>query len=814
MNATYDQLRNVSAESLVTWVGVLEAGNGQYSEQDRRDPLSAQLALVQRDPKQMTMYSEVAAKYLPALVQLWRERDDVIGSAPMLINALSTTPYFARFLRSPAGEGLAAMQAHRVALCSSNSDTFTIDYMTEITQFLSTLFLLQGIDGVAEQDKATLLQDLPAWAARGRGRLLEETVERVTGMLSRDPLMLQMTGAVKEMIAGPLEKCGMQGCKKRKQRDGKDLLQCSRCKSAVYVCGLRANIVLLTRCNSSAMQLTKRRPGRRRTSSCVLRLRSEVEFSVVCTWPFASSMRTLLLRLSHPLRPRLARMASTNSALGLKDSTLLKTQGFIDGHWLDAKSGATISVTNPSTRQVLGTVPDMGLAETQDAISAAAKAFPSWSATTAKQRHDILMKLFALMNEHHEDLSRLITLENGKTFTEAKGENVYSASFVEWFAEEAVRTYGEHIPSPIRGVRNFTMKQPVGVVSILTPWNFPSAMITRKLGAALAAGCTAVIKPPPETPFSALALVELARRAGVPDGVINVVTTLKNVAEVGKELCESKIVKKVSFTGSTPVAKLLASMSASTLKKPVPPFCGLNKQLTSTGFPLKRAETRPSSCSTMQTWTRPWRVAALICKFRATGQTCVCANRIFVQSSAYAEFASRLAEKVAAFKVGDGFDESSTHGPLIHDRAVEKVQAHIADAVALGAQVLVGGSAIEGTSFFQPTIISDVPTTARLNSEETFGPLASLIKFETEEEVIRLANDTDVGLAGYFFSRDVGRVFRVAEKLEVGMVGVNTGLLSQAVIPFGGIKESGLGREGGHGIEEYLNTKLIVLGGL
>ncbi|KAJ7042760.1 succinic semialdehyde dehydrogenase [Mycena alexandri] len=472
-------------------------------------------------------------------------------------------------------------------------------------------------------------------------------------------------------------------------------------------------------------------------------------------------------------------MASAQaSVFGLKDFSLIKTQGFIDGKWVDAKSGEKITVINPATLEELGTVPEMGLAETKEAIDAASKALPEWSKTTAKHRHDILMKLFALMKEHQDDLGRLITLENGKTLTEGKGENAYSASFVEWFAEEAVRTYGEHIPSAFPNVRNVTIKQPIGVVAILTPWNFPSAMITRKLGAALAAGCTSVIKPPPETPFSCLALVELARRAGVPDGVINVVTTHKNVGEVGKEMCESKIVKKVSFTGSTHVAKLLAGMSASTLKK-VSIEAGGNAPFIVFGdADIDEAV-----------------AAAIICKFRGTGQTCVCANRIYVQSSVYAEFASRLAEKVSAFKVGNGLDESTTHGPLIHTRALEKVQAHVDDAVALGAQVLVGGH-------------------QRPRHVETFGPLAALIKFETEDEVIKLANSTDVGLAGYFFSRDVGRVWRVAEKLEVGMVGCNTGLISQAVIPFGGIKESGLGREGGHGIEEYMNTKLIVFGGL
>jgi len=491
-------------------------------------------------------------------------------------------------------------------------------------------------------------------------------------------------------------------------------------------------------------------------------------------------------------------MASSQAALfGLKDATLIKTQGFIDGKWLDAKSGATITVTNPATNEELGTVPEMGLDETQEAIKSASKAFQTWGRTTAKHRHDVLMKLFNLMEEHHDDLARIITLENGKPLAEAKGENIYSASFIEWFAEEAVRTYGEQLPSPFPGVRNVVIKQPIGVVSILTPWNFPSAMITRKLGAALAAGCTAVIKPPPETPFSALALTELARRAGIPDGVINVVTTQKNVVEVGREMCEHKDVKKVTFTGSTPVAKLLYGMAASTLKKVSLEAGGNAPFIVFDDASIEDAV-----------------AGAVLCKFRGSGQTCVCANRIYVQSSIYAEFASRLAEKVAAFKVGNGLAEDTTHGPLIHARAVEKVTRHVDDAVQLGAKILVGGKAIPDTSFFLPTVLSDVPADALVGREETFGPVAALIKFETEEEVIRLANATDVGLAGYFYSRDVGRVWRVAERLEVGMVGCNTGLISQAIIPFGGVKESGLGREGGHGIQEYLNDKLIVFGGL
>ncbi|KIK98211.1 hypothetical protein PAXRUDRAFT_824122 [Paxillus rubicundulus Ve08.2h10] len=494
------------------------------------------------------------------------------------------------------------------------------------------------------------------------------------------------------------------------------------------------------------------------------------------------------------------RMASTanTSVWGLKDPSLVKSQGYINGKWVDANEGGTILVTNPATEEELGTVPEMGLAETQAAISAAGQAFRTWRKTTAKHRHDILMKFFGLLQEHHDDLARIITLENGKTLTEAKGENTYSASFVEWFAEEAVRTYGEHVPSPLPTMRNVVIKQPVGDVSILTPWNFPSAMIIRKLAAVLAAGCTAVIKPPPETPFSALALAELSRRAGVPDGVINVVTTQQKVHEVGREMCESKIVKKVSFTGSTPVAKALYGMSASTLKKISIEAGGNAPFIVFDDADIEQAVQ-----------------GAIACKFRSSGQTCVCANRIYVQSSVYADFASRLAEKVSAFKVGNGLDETTTHGPLIHEKAISKVERHVNDAITRGAQVLVGGQRISGAgTFYAPTILSDVPADALFQSEETFGPVAALIKFETEEEVIALANNSDVGLAGYFFSRDVGRVWRVAEALEVGMVGTNTGLISHASIPFGGVKESGLGREGGHGIEEYLNQKLIVFGGI
>ncbi|KAG9045492.1 succinate semialdehyde dehydrogenase NADP+ linked [Tulasnella sp. UAMH 9824] len=507
-------------------------------------------------------------------------------------------------------------------------------------------------------------------------------------------------------------------------------------------------------------------------------------------------------RLHGPRALALARLASSLSGAfaSLKDPSLIRQDAFIDGKWVSPKGDATIKVTNPATTEVLGTVPDFGVEETRVAIDAAGSAFKSWSKTTAKQRHDILKKFYDLMLENTEDLSRIITLENGKTLTEAKAEHLYAASFLEWFAGEAVRVYGEVIPSPFPDIRNVTIKQPVGVCSLLTPWNFPSAMITRKLAPALAAGCTVVIKPPAETPFSCLALVELANRAGVPPGVINVVTTDKNVKEVGDELAQNKVVKKVSFTGSTNVAKLLMQRASSTLKKISLEAGGNSPFIVFDDADIDKAVE-----------------GAIASKFRASGQTCVCANRIYVQSSIYAEFASRLADKVDKFKIGNGLEEGVTHGPLIHERAIEKVQRHVEDACSKGAEILVGGKRatdLPGT-FFQPTVLSNVSNDSQIMDEETFGPVAALIKFETENEVIDICNSSDVGLAGYFFSRDVGRVWKVAEALELGMIGVNTGLISQACIPFGGVKESGLGREGGpHGIDEYMETKFIAFGGL
>ncbi|KAF8318265.1 succinate semialdehyde dehydrogenase [Clavulina sp. PMI_390] len=499
------------------------------------------------------------------------------------------------------------------------------------------------------------------------------------------------------------------------------------------------------------------------------------------------------------------RFASSAVSFALKDSGLIRHQSFVGGKWVHAKDGATFRVTNPANDDFLGTVPDMGVADAKEAVEVASHAFKTWSKTTAKSRHDILRKLYDLMMENSDDLARIITIENGKTLAEAKGEATYSASYFEVRSEEAVRSYGENIPSAMPGLRNVVIKQPVGVCSILTPWNFPSAMLARKIGPALAAGCTIVVKPPAETPFSAIALAELAARAGLPEGVFNIVTTDKNLKEVGKELCENPIVKKVSFTGSTPIGKLIAGQAAGTLKKVSIEAGGNAPFIVFDDADIDAAVD-----------------GAMASKFRQAGQTCVCANRLYVQSSVYADFASKLADRVDKFRLGNGLDKDVTMGPLIHGKAISKVDAHVQDAISRGAQVLVGGKpaspngkGIASSNFYLPTVLADVHPDSMLCKDETFGPLAGLVKFETEEEVIRMANDTEVGLAGYFYSRDVGRVWRVAEALEVGMIGTNTGLISQAVIPFGGVKESGLGREGGpHGIEEYQETKLIAFGGL
>ncbi|CAK9780220.1 unnamed protein product [Cutaneotrichosporon oleaginosum] len=477
-------------------------------------------------------------------------------------------------------------------------------------------------------------------------------------------------------------------------------------------------------------------------------------------------------------------------------TTSYKDKAYINGKWVAAASGKTFAVTNPATGEVIGNVPDLSKEEVLEAVKAAEGAFPSWSNTPPKTRQDILVKFFNIMMERTEELSKLITLENGKPLADATTEHKYSASFMEWFGAEALRMDGDVIASTIPGLRNIVIKQPIGVVGIITPWNFPSAMITRKVGPALAAGCTCVIKAPSDTPLSALELMQIAEEAGVPAGVLNLITS-KNSRMVAEILCTHPVIKKISFTGSTGVGKQLMQQSSSTLKK-------LSMELGGNApfivFDDADIDDAVKGC--------------VIAKFRSSGQTCVCANRIFVHSKVYDEFTSKLADAVRGFKVGNGLDKGVTHGPLIHGRAVAKVKEHVDDAVAKGAKVLVGGKAGEG-NFFEPTVLVDVPISAVVSKDETFGPLAPCFKFETEDEVIKLANDTEFGLAGYFYSRDIGRIWRVSEALEVGMVCANSGILSQATIPFGGVKESGFGKEGSkYGIDDYCVVKLVAMGGL
>lgn len=483
----------------------------------------------------------------------------------------------------------------------------------------------------------------------------------------------------------------------------------------------------------------------------------------------------------------------------LKDQSLLKDKTYVNGEWIGAKSGKTFEVTDPATGKVIGTMPEMDHADTEAAIAAAAAALPSFRKTTGRERSRMLRKWYQLMVDNADDLAKLITWENGKPIADAKGEVTYAANFFEWFAEEAPRLNGTTIQASVPGNRVFTIKEPVGVCGLITPWNFPAAMITRKIGPALAAGCTVVAKSPGETPFTAAALAELAHRAGIPKGVVNIVTAMSNTPEVGEAITSSKTVKKVSFTGSTGVGKLLMKQSADTLKKLSFELGGNAPFIVFDDADLDTAVT-----------------GAIASKFRSSGQTCVCANRLYIQSGIYEEFAKKFTEKVKSFKVGGGYDEGVTHGPLIHDRAVSKVDQHVQDAVKQGGKVLIGGQKLPdlGSNFYQPTVIRDMTADMQLAREETFGPVAGLFKFETEADVVELANAADVGLAGYFFSRDIQRVYRVAEALEVGMVGVNTGLISDPAAPFGGVKESGFGREGSHlGIEEYVVTKMVTLGG-
>ncbi len=481
----------------------------------------------------------------------------------------------------------------------------------------------------------------------------------------------------------------------------------------------------------------------------------------------------------------------------LKDSSLLRQHGFIHGEWRSARSGATLAIRNPANGTVVGEVPVMGATETREAIDAAAKAMPAWAKRTAKERAVILRRFAELMLANADDLAIIMTSEQGKPLAEAKGEVAYAASFLEWFAEEGKRVYGDVIPTFRADARLLVLRQPVGVAAAITPWNFPAAMITRKLGPALAAGCSFVCKPAPQTPFSALALAELGSRAGLPPGVFNVVTG--DAEQIGGELTSNSLVRKLSFTGSTAVGKKLIAACAGTVKKVSMELGGNAPFIVFDDADLDAA------------------VQGLMAsKYRNTGQTCVCANRVYVQDGVYEAFAAKLTVAVAGLRVGDGLAGPTDQGPLIDDRALAKVQAHIADAVAHGARIAAGGKphALGGT-FFEPTILLDVTPGMRVSREETFGPVAPLFRFHNEAEAIQLANDTEFGLAAYFFTRDLARSWRVQEALEYGLVGVNTGLISTEVAPFGGMKESGLGREGSrYGIDEYTEMKYVCVGGL
>ena len=479
----------------------------------------------------------------------------------------------------------------------------------------------------------------------------------------------------------------------------------------------------------------------------------------------------------------------------LNDPTLFRQQAMINGRWRDASSKETLAVTNPANGQQLGSVPKMGAAETREAIDAAAGALPAWRALTAKERSSILRRWFELMMEHQDDLARLMTLEQGKPLAEAKGEISYAASFIEWFAEEGKRIYGDTIPGHQADKRLLVIKQPIGVTAAITPWNFPSAMITRKAGPALAAGCTMVLKPASQTPFSALALAELANRAGIPEGVFNVVTG--SASEVGGELTGNPLVRKLSFTGSTEIGRQLMEQCAKDIKKVSLELGGNAPFIVFDDADLDKAVE-----------------GALASKFRNAGQTCVCANRLYVQDGVYDRFTEKLQQAVSKLQIGDGLQPNVTIGPLIDEKAIAKVQEHIADALGKGARVVTGGKVHElGGNFFQPTILVDVPGDAKVAKEETFGPLAPLFRFKDEADVIAQANDTEFGLAAYFYARDLSRVFRVGEALEYGIIGINTGLISTEVAPFGGVKSSGLGREGSkYGIDDYLEIKYMCIG--
>jgi succinate-semialdehyde dehydrogenase / glutarate-semialdehyde dehydrogenase len=482
----------------------------------------------------------------------------------------------------------------------------------------------------------------------------------------------------------------------------------------------------------------------------------------------------------------------------LSNTKLFKTQAFINGVWLDADSGKTMSVTNPFDNALITNVPDMGQVETKRAIEAAHQAFSSWKKTTVTERARLLKQLFQLLMENQTDLAQLLTQEQGKPLAEAKGEIAYGASYMEWFAEEARRNYGDTIPGQDADKRILVIKQPIGVVGIITPWNFPNAMLARKMAAALAAGCTMVIKPAEATPLSALALVALAEQAGFPKGVINIITT-STPAVVGNELTSNGLVRKISFTGSTPVGKWLMQQSGQTLKKLSLELGGNAPFIVFDDADLDAAV-----------------AGAMISKYRNAGQTCVCANRIYVQSTVYQAFVTKLTQAVNALKVGNGLENGIVVGPLIDQKAFDKVDRLVKDAVAKGATILTGGKkhALGGT-FYEPTILSNATKQMDLTQEEIFGPVAPIYRFETESEVIQKANDTPFGLAAYFYGQHIGRIFRVAEALEYGMVGINTGLISTAMAPFGGVKESGFGREGSkYGMDDYLEMKYMCFGGI
>ena len=487
---------------------------------------------------------------------------------------------------------------------------------------------------------------------------------------------------------------------------------------------------------------------------------------------------------------------TASTGLSLADPALLRDRGFVAGEWLSGS--ASFEVRNPATGALLATVADLGAGETLEALRAADIAGASWAARTAKERAAVLRCWFELIMAAQEDLAALMTAEQGKPLAESRGEIAYGASFIEWFAEEGKRVYGEVIPAPVAGRRLVVLKQPVGVVAAITPWNFPVAMITRKVAPARAAGCAIVVKPAVETPLSALALAELAERAGIPSGLLNVIPSTQASA-VGRVMTESPLVRKFSFTGSTPVGKVLMAQCASTVKRVSLELGGNAPFIVFDDADLDAAVT-----------------GAITSRFRNMGQTCVCANRFIVQSGVYEAFAAKLAEAVQQLRVGDGTDVGVTQGPLITMRAVEKVERLLADAESRGARVLTGGTRhSRGGTFFTPTVLTEVTPTMAIASEEIFGPVATLFRFQTEADAIRLANATPYGLAAYFYSRDIGRVWRVAEALEYGMVGINEGAISTEVAPFGGVKESGIGREGARqGIEEYLEVKYVVMGGL